>query len=78
MRANSLHSYYVLLSDIYAFMRAHPDVQYRYFVQASEDPLPPWELLNFTEKNAHHGIDLGMKDAKNAVEMGSGEAFKRF
>ena len=32
MRANSLHSYYVLLSDIYAFMRTYPEVQYRYFV----------------------------------------------
>jgi len=34
--------------------------------------------LNFTEKNAQRGIDLGIKDAKRAVEMGKGEAFKRF
>lgn len=32
MRSHTIHSYYVLLSDIYAFMRAHPQVQYRYFV----------------------------------------------
>ena len=59
-------------------MRAHPEVKYRYFVQASQDPLPAWELLNFTPKNAQKGIDLGVKDAKRAVEMGEGEAFKRF
>jgi len=34
--------------------------------------------LNFTPKNAQKGIDLGIKDAKRAVEMGEGEAFKRF
>lgn len=78
LRAHTLHSYYVLLSDIYAFMRAHPKVQYRYFVQASEDPLPSYELLTFNENNAQKGIDLGMKDAKRTIEMGEGEAFKRF
>jgi hypothetical protein len=32
LRVNALHNYYVQLSDIYAFMRAHPEVKYRYFV----------------------------------------------
>ena len=43
-----------------------------------EDPLPSYELLTFNENNAQKGIDLGMKDAKRTIEMGEGEAFKRF
>jgi len=78
LRKQDIRGYYTLLSDISAFIKAHPDIQYRYLVQASETPLPPWDLLSFTPELAEKGIELGKKDAKATVEMGEGESFKRF
>lgn len=46
-RRRALQNYYHLLSDIAIFMRANPDINYRYFVQATESPEPEYELLNF-------------------------------
>jgi hypothetical protein len=52
MRKRLIKSQTTLLSDITEFIRAHPTIQYRYLVQASKDPLPEYELLNFNVYNA--------------------------
>ena len=78
MRLRALRSYYGLLSDISEFMKAHPNIHYRYLVQASESPLPEYDLLNFNAANAKQGIDLGIKDAKAEIERGPGVSFKQF
>jgi len=73
-----LRSYYGLLSDISEFMKAHPKINYRYLVQASEAPLPEYDLLNFNAANAKQGIEIGMKDAKAEIERGPGVTFREF
>lgn len=78
MRKRNIRAQTTILSDISEFIRAHPTIQYRYLVQASKDPLPAYELLNFNPYNAKTGIDLGIADAKRTVEMGPGESFKKF
>lgn len=62
-RIKELRSYYTLMSDIAEFMRANPDINYRYFVQASEAPISDIQLLNFSRKNVDKCVNLGMKDA---------------
>lgn len=73
-----MRSYYGLLSDISEFMKAHPKINYRYLVQASEAPLPEYDLLNFNAANAKQAIEIGMKDAKAEIERGPGVTFREF
>mmetsp|Transcript_12856 Transcript_12856/g.21745 ORF Transcript_12856/g.21745 Transcript_12856/m.21745 type:complete len:270 (-) Transcript_12856:151-960(-) len=75
-RKQEFKSYYGLLSDIAEFMKAYPEINYRYFVQASETPLPSYDLLSFSPANSERCIALGTKDAQRVVEMGEGESFR--
>ena len=48
MRLKEMKDYYKTFSDIAEFMRANPDINYRYYVQASENPIPVTQILNFS------------------------------
>ena len=59
-------------------MRANPRVNYRYFVQASANPIPINKIIDFSTEMTQKVIDLGEKDAESVVNMGKGIAFRRF
>jgi len=44
-------------NDLAEFMKAYPDLTYRYFIQPTEDLLPDWELLYPREKNSRKLVD---------------------
>lgn len=78
MRMREIKGYYSLLSDIASFIRAYPNINYRYFVQATKSPEPVYDLLSFNPKMTESMIELGKQDAKAVVEMGPGASFKQF
>lgn len=59
-------------------MRAYPKVNYRYFVQASTNPVPVTKIIDFSTEMTQKVIDLGKLDAENVINLGKGIAFKRF
>jgi len=59
-------------------MRANPLVNYRYFVQASSNPIPITHIIDFSTEMTQKVIDLGKEDAETVINMGPGIAFKRF
>lgn len=77
-RIKDMKHYHSLLDDVSSFMRAYPDVDYRYFVQASEQPEPEWDLLSFGKATIEKMIKLGQKDAKKIYGMGAGVSFEIF
>jgi hypothetical protein len=66
------------MNDFAEMLRAYPNVKYRYFIQASEEPLPDWELINFNPTNIQRGIDLGIKDTKAVLSKSHGEGFQQY
>jgi len=72
LRHHSMKGYYSLMSDLREFIRAFPEVKLRYVVQASESPLPDYDLLSFNKKNVDKCVTLGMKDAEAAIQRGPG------
>ena len=50
-RSRDFKGFYTLFDDIVEFMRAYPDLQYRYFVQPSEQPEAEYDILNFDQKD---------------------------
>ena len=59
-------------------MRANPDINYRYFVQATESPEPEYELLNFVPDQITSMIELGKQNAQTVVSKGPGVSFWQF
>jgi hypothetical protein len=59
-------------------MRANPRVNYRYFVQASANPIPITHIIDFSPEQTQKVMDLGKKDAETVLNLGPGIAFKRF
>jgi hypothetical protein len=59
-------------------MRANPRVNYRYFVQASANPIPINKIIDFSPEMTQKVMDLGKKDAEAVINLGPGIAFKRF
>lgn len=78
MRQMDFKSYYSTLNDVAEFIRANPDIQYRYFVRPSKTPLESYNILNFSPENSKRAIDLGVKDAQATIDMGPGKSFARF
>lgn len=73
-----MKNYYKTFNDIEEFMRANPRVNYRYFVQASANPIPVTHIIDFSPEMTQKVIDLGKKDAESVINLGPGIAFKRF
>ena len=71
-RRNVLKSYYSLMSDLKEFIRAYPDIQRRYLIQASQSVIPEYDLLEFSQDNIRKGFELGVSDAKAILEKGAG------
>ena len=77
-RRREIRNYYAYLSDIAAFIRANPTINYRYFIQAEIDPESSEYLLAFYHEKIMMMIEQGGKDAKRTIDMGPGESFKQF
>jgi hypothetical protein len=73
-----MKNYYKTFNDIEEFMRANPRVNYRYFVQASSNPIPINKIIDFSTEMTQKVIDLGKKDSEAVINLGPGIAFKRF
>ena len=78
LRARELKGYYTLFNDIALFMKAHPDVQYRYFVQPTQKPESEYDILSFNKARIESMITMGKQDAQKVVEMGPGVSFDIF
>ena len=44
-REKTLKAYYTYENDVIEFMRAEPDLQYRYYFQATQELEPEYDLL---------------------------------
>lgn len=65
------------MDDIIEFMRANPNVNYRYFIEPQEELLPAYKILEFGPKYTHPMITLGINEAKRVIEEGPGVSFKK-
>lgn len=75
-RAWYLQSEKKSLRNVYEFMRARPEIDFRYFVYPSIDIGPmSSQHLNFSGNYTEPMIELGMKDGKSHVEAGKGKHF---
>jgi len=46
-RKHSIRGYYSEMDDIVEFMKANPDIQYRYYIQPEKTLLPEYKILEF-------------------------------
>lgn len=78
MRKNEIKDYYKGMSDIQEFKQAHPDVNYRHYVQPSGKVAGGMDILSFDNSTVTWPMQmLGRKDGKAAVELGN-EVFTLF
>lgn len=66
-RAYTIHSLDSSIWYTYNTMAAFPDVNYRYVLMPSESIQP---LLNFSKSSIEFDVNLGVKDALNAIKSG--------
>lgn len=64
-------------NDIKEFMRAHPDVNYRYFIQSDDTLLSEYRILEFGHDFTDPLVSRGESDAKKVIEMGPGKSFDK-
>ena len=65
--------------DVYEFMVARPEINYRYFSMPSIPIKGGIEMLNFN--NATHTFELqmlGREDGKSVYDLGEGGNFQKF
>ena len=79
LRYQDIKTYNDNTNDIYEFLQAFPDVNFRYYIGPSE-PLPSGlNLLNFdNETNTWPMQMLGRLDGENAMKDGEGMMFSKF
>lgn len=73
LRFNGIKSYHDSIADIDEFSQAFPEVQFRYYITATE-PLPSGlGILNFDNTTATFPMQMvGRLDGENAVKSGEG------
>ena len=65
-RVFEIHSYFASIKSLQDAMVAYPGINFRYFIQPSID-FPPYDALDFNRVFLQKMIDLGISDAKNAI-----------
>lgn len=75
LRLHEMKSYYKGLENVMTTMLSHPNVNYRYILEPSGKYPKLWNLLNFSPQNTWPLQEMGMKDAKAAMEAGEGASF---
>lgn len=63
------------MNDVVEFKRSRPLVKYRYLIMPSGHVASGINMINFNPKNTQPMIDLGIKDAGNALALGEGYMF---
>lgn len=63
MRIKDIKDQQALNNDIGEFMKAFPEVQYRYFIQPDKQIMGKTEALNFSQSNILKGLRSGTKAA---------------
>ena len=77
-RARTIRDYYQVMNDIEEFMKANPDINYRYFFQPETSLLPDYFLLEFGSKFTGPLITRGQQDALKVIKKGPGASFDKF
>ena len=70
MRYKDIKEYYNGMDDVLEYMRAFPDVNFRYYVQPSA-PLPIFKMLNVNNETSTYPMQMqGRLDGENAIKSG--------
>lgn len=72
MRGKEISSFYNGMHDYNSSTVNHPDVTFRYIIGPSESISSSYLPLDFSQKQVDICFEVGQKDAKNAVKLGSG------
>ena len=79
MRNHQIKSSYTKnIDDIREFMRAWPEVKYRYFIQPKTTLLEEIQILEFGPEWTDPLVTRGEADAKEVVAMGEGKSFDKY
>lgn len=76
LRYYNIESYYGGMNDILEFKKTRPNVQYRYLMIPTGKVASGLDMINFNPSNTQPMIELGKKDAANAIKLGEGRAFE--
>jgi len=77
-RNKSIKEYYESIKDIFEFMQANPDVNYRYLFIPQEDLLPEYDILEFGIEYTAPLIQWGKDESKAVIAQGPGASFQEF
>jgi hypothetical protein len=78
LRYWSISSMNKKLRDINEFIRAYPNINFRYFVMPSQNLVSQFNGLDFMPEVLSPMVEIGKKDAENIIKLGHGQGFKRF
>jgi hypothetical protein len=77
IRFKNIKDYYSGMDDILSFMRAFPEVNFRYYIQPSA-PLPSLKMLDADNATSTFPMQMqGRLDGENAVKLGEGFFFDK-
>jgi hypothetical protein len=74
-RKREIHSYFSEMNDVVEFMKAYPDMSYRYFLQPKKTLLPEYKILEFDFSHTKPVFLQGIADAKAVIDLGPGKSF---
>ena len=74
-RQQSIKEYYGSIKDIFEFMSANPEVNYRYLFIPQESLLPEYDILEFGIEYTAPLIQWGKDEAKAVLALGPGVSF---
>lgn len=74
-RKREINSYFSEMNDVVEFMKAYPDVSYRYFLQPAKTLLPEYKILEFDFVHTKPVFLQGIADAKAVIDLGPGKSF---
>ena len=77
-RNQSIKEYYASIKDIFEFMQANPDVNYRYLFIPQESLLPEYNILEFGIDYTAPLLKWGKAEAKEVIALGPGVSFQQF
>ena len=78
LRYYTIQSYYNGMNDIFEFKKTRPNIQYRYLMIPTGPVANGLNMINFNPSNTKPMLELGKKDAANAIALGEGVSFDIF
>ena len=77
-RMKDIRGFYQDTADVAEFMKAFPDLNFRYFFQPDKEVLPQLSIMSFDyETTTRPLFDRAHVDAQQIINMGPGENFKK-